>query len=286
MTALGLAGQTQPVPRNAAEWIARGNADLDRYFFNDAETDFRKAIALDGGSAKVYVYLTRALLGQLAPNLHIFPDVQNLLPKAERAIQEALELSPSDAEATCVRGVVNYKIALTLKDPVERARRLDAARRDYSRALELDAGLAEAHYELGDMVLDQVMMPIMAARTLSGVKPGQPGPIADAKISDAVRMKYGASVEDALTHTERALQIKPDWEPAVNQMAGLLLTRAILRENRAGYDADVAAANIWQRKREEIAAKRANTAPRGVLVINGLPSVAPPAPPPPPHLVQ
>jgi Tfp pilus assembly protein PilF len=51
--------QAQTDSGKAAEWIERGNADLDRYFFTNAEADFRKAIALQPDSGPAHLLLAR-----------------------------------------------------------------------------------------------------------------------------------------------------------------------------------------------------------------------------------
>src|SRR4051794_40912546 len=110
LTARGTARAQSPGDTHqAADWIERGKVDLKRYFFIEAESSFRKAIALKEDSATVHLLLTRALIGQLPLNLTLVPDSQGILPKAEQSINRALELSPENAEALSVLGIVNSK---------------------------------------------------------------------------------------------------------------------------------------------------------------------------------
>jgi len=137
--------QAQAGSGNAAEWIRRGKADLDRSFFTEAESAFRKAITLQPNSGPAHLLLARALLGELPPNLTMFPDSQGVLPKAEQAANTAVELSPGNAEALCVAGIVSYKTALTLKDPQQKDQRMSQAKKTVEGALAADPRSVEAH---------------------------------------------------------------------------------------------------------------------------------------------
>jgi tetratricopeptide (TPR) repeat protein len=217
----------------AADWMERGRSDLKRFFFTVAEVDFRSAIVLDPASASAYVGLTRALLGELPPNLHIAADVSGILPKAEAAARKANDLSPRNAEALCVLGIVNYKIALTLKDGDQRAARLNETKDDFTRALDVNPRLAQAYYRLGYMIHDQIGKPligaVMAAETAAMSM--HPGLIQDGSARSSVRSQYSDSVEEAISYTERALAIDPGYDAAAQQRSELLKLRAILREN-------------------------------------------------------
>jgi tetratricopeptide (TPR) repeat protein len=217
----------------AADWMERGRSDLKRFFFTGAEPDFRQAIEMDNASASAYVGLARALLGELPPNLHIAADVRGNLPKAEAAARKAIYLAPRNAEALCVLGIVNYKIALTLKDGDQRAARLNEAKDDFTRALDVNPQLAEACYRLGYLIHNQIGKPLigalMAAETAQ--MSIQPSLIQDGSARASVRSQYAEPVEQAISYTEHALAIDPGYDAAAKQYSELLKLRAILRDN-------------------------------------------------------
>jgi tetratricopeptide (TPR) repeat protein len=275
--------QAQTDSGKAAEWIERGNADLDRYFFTNAEADFRKAIALQPDSGPAHLLLARALLGELPANLKMFGDIQGILPKAEQAANTAVELSPANAEALCVAGIVNYKTALTLKDPAQRDQRMSQAQKTFERALAADPRSVEAHTELARMIVDPALEAATGARISSGMRIGQGGPIGNVELRHLLRTRYQAPLEDAMSHAKRALEIDPRYEPAMHQMAGLALLRASFLDNDSEYAADMQEANAWQQKEAALRAGKQPRTPPNLQggVIGGIIGSMPVAPPPP-----
>jgi len=65
--------------------IEHGKRDLSRFDFSNAEKILQKAVNLDPTSATAHRLLAQALIGQLPPSLHLFPDTSHLLLKAEIA---------------------------------------------------------------------------------------------------------------------------------------------------------------------------------------------------------
>ena len=271
----------QMPPVSAPVWMERGKAELKRAFFADAETDFRNAIALEPDNAKAYTLLARALIGQLFPNVSMFPDTQGLLPKAEEAITHALALSPEDSEALCVEGIVNYKFALMRRDPKEMALRLNEAKAAYDHALRVDPNSIEAHCELARMVVDMASMAFIRARSESRIKVGPPGPIVPIETRRMLQGRYASSVEDAMAHARRALEIDPQSVEGMNQLGGVFHTRAYLRDNDTDFAADMEAGNKWQN--QAMAIRRRTTPETGLpagfgAVLGALPTKAPPPP--------
>lgn len=276
-------GEAQ-VDAGALQWIERGKAEMKRGYSSAAERDFRKAIELEPENAKAFVLLTRALLGELPLNLRMFPDTQGVLPKAEEAVGRALAISPGDWEALCVAGIVNYKIATTLREPREKARRLNQAKNAFDQSLAANPNSAEANYELARMMHEQASDAVMGGRFASGMKVGQGGPIANMDVRHFLKQRFGVTIEEGLKHAKRALDIDPQCEPAMNQMAGLLLLRACLRDSAAEYEADFKLAQSWEAKEAAASASRRTTVSGNgpidaiIGVIGALPTKAPPPP--------
>ncbi len=260
--------------------MERGRVDLNRSDFKDADLAFRNAIAVDPSSAAGYIFLTRALIGELPPNLRLFPDSEGLLPKAEQSAKKAVALAPTNAAALYLLGKVEYKLGEASKNPALQAKYWIEANANIRRALELDPNSFEANYEWGSMIFNRIWTPLLVARTQSGVKPGKAGRIEDPALRKSLRIGYEASIDDALSHTQRALDGTTHFPMAMRQMSALLRLRAMLQDDVRDYEADNRSADEWQEKADAIAARqRAANPPQGVLMINGLPSVAP-APPP------
>ena len=199
----------------AEDRIQKANSELNRYHYSDAETAARNAIALAPASGPAYLLLARSLLGQL-PNLELFPDTKNILSQVEKTILTAIELMPSSAEASCVWGMVRLKTALTLRDPRQKAERLNEAKSAFDRALTMNPRSFDAHYGLAAMVVHHAGHAIIDARDRSGVPFGQPRRIDDNRRRSLLQDRYGASIEDALRHTQQALEIEPASEQAMS----------------------------------------------------------------------
>jgi tetratricopeptide (TPR) repeat protein len=278
-------GQTQTDLHSAADWIERGKAELGRYFFSDAESAFRKAILLEPDSAEAHLLLARALLGNLPPNLMLFPDSEGLLPKAEQAANRAVELAPDSAEALCVAGLVSFRTAKPLKDPQQRGRWIAKAQQSFSRALAADPRSVEAHVELAHIVIEDALGALLGARFASGMKVGQMGPIANVHLRHALRAKYSKPLEEAIAHAQRALETDPKADSAMKQMAGAFLVRADLGDTDSAFGADMKHSQEWQQKE---AAVRAGRQPKntpnhaggvlGAIIGATSPKVPPPSP--------
>jgi hypothetical protein len=284
LAAVAATAQTQS--RTAEEWIEQGKTELARYSHRDAEAAFRQAIALNPDSAQANVLLARALIGQLPLNLMLFPDSEGILPKAEQAANRAVELAPSNPEALCVAGIVNYKIGLTLKEPRMKAQRLTEALKSFQRALSADSRFLEAHLELAHMAVDQSALALMSAYAKSNKQITSPAPLADAELRRLLRARYSQTIQEGMSHASSALEIDPKSEPAMHYMMGLLTVRAALQDNQEDFAADWKQAQDWQQKEAALRAARQSRpltdAEKTGGVIGGIISSVPTVPPPPP----
>ena len=278
-------GQTRTGANESAAWIERGQAELDRSHFKDAESALRKAVELDPKSATAHFLLVRAILGQLLPNLRIFPDSEGLLPKAEVEGKIAVELAPADANAWCALGTAELKMADAARDVLTRASRLNLAQKAFERALTADPSSVEAHNQLAEMAFEQAMGPVLLARAQSGVKMGEKGPIRDSLLRSRLRATYGASIETAISHLQQALKIDPKSSQAMHEMGGLLLLRAAMRNEDSEYQADQSAAEEWMRKYVASVPQQPTAIPNGSreggvigAILSAVPTVAPSAP--------
>jgi tetratricopeptide (TPR) repeat protein len=279
----GANAQTANETPSAATWIERGKIELARGSSTEAETDFRQAIALEPDNAQASVLLARALLAELPPNPGLSADSQNLLPKAEQAVQRALALSPGDPDALCVAGIVNYKIAATLQNPREAAQRLNQAHAAFRGALEMNPNSLEAHYELARLLLETATEPVLAGFFQSGMQGGQTGPIENIEIRRRLQARYGFSIEQAMSHLTQDLNLDPRYEPAVRAISGAFMLRSVLQDTDSAYAADRQSYKFWQEKDNAILADQRAAAPPRVTplpagigsIVGAIPSEAP-----------
>ena len=263
-------------------WTARGQRDLDRFYFSAAEQSLSKAVRLDPKSATAHRLLARALLGQLPPNLHLFPDSQGLLPKADAEATKATELDPSDASSWCALGIVKHKLADLSRDGRVAAAHQNEAYEAFHRALANNPKSFEAHYELANMTMESVGVALLAARTQSGVSFGQPGRIRDDTIRYKMQAQYKTAVEDALSHSQEALAIDPSSASAMSEMSALLRLRSLLQDTEEDFRSDILAAEEWMRKADAARLAVAKTTPPSAPNLSGgiLGGIIGAAPPP------
>src|SRR5258708_16027639 len=89
---------------------------------------------------------------------------------------------------------------------------------------------------------------LMQARAKLGMKPEDPGPLADAATRADLKLNYGPTIEDGITNLKKALEIDPSYSDAMAYMNLLIRERADLRDSTAEYRDDIEEADQWLRK--------------------------------------
>lgn len=170
------------------------------------------------------------------------------LERAEAAASRTLESNAQDAAALSRFGTLEAKIAADTRNAVDKAERLRQARQAFEKALRIDPNLVEAHNGIAALVIGDVTLPLLRARIASLMMAGEPGPIRDEHQRAELRERYGKSLEDAIAHSQKALQVSPNDRTALSQIYTLFTMRASLAPSNEAYEADMKTANEWRRK--------------------------------------
>jgi len=157
---------------------------------------FQNAVEQDPDHALAWVGLADALTLQYD---YGHEDADSTLPRAEKAINRALELDPNLAEAYASLGLL-----------YSNRHQGSAAIRELKRAVELQPSYAEAHNWLSwnYQLLGQPVEALESAKKAVDLNPLSPEALSNLSIS----YLYNGHLEKALSESLRGIEIQPDWD--------------------------------------------------------------------------
>ena len=239
-----LAGQT------ATEWIQQGVEAYKAAQYDEAIDSFKQAVIGEPKSLRAHLYLATAYLADLYTTGSRSDD------KTRRAQQEfasVLELDPNNLAALSSLMTLSLQQA-NAAGAVEKPRLLEDSREWCTKVLAVDPKNKEAHYTIGVIQWSKFYPAYQAARARLGLKAEDPGPFKDAKLRVALRNEWGLTLQDAIDHFERALDLDPHYDAAMTYMNLVIRQRADLADNAYAYQAEIVKAEVWAKK--AIATKR------------------------------
>jgi TolB-like protein len=192
----------------------KGRALLDRRSdegIQQAARYFQQALARDSSYALAWAGLAdaRSLL-----SLYGYAPADSVLPTALAAADRAVELNPDLAEAHASRALVN-----------DYRRNGPAAIRGYQKALDLNPNYARAHQWLGNLYLALGRRAAAVSHLQTAAELDPMSPSIHAALAGAHNRRQPPRTEAALTHTDRAKQLAPDYA-AGHIVEGVALSRA------------------------------------------------------------
>lgn len=259
------AQNTQPAEWRA--WLNRGVEAFKRAGYEEASADFQKAVDLNPTEVTPRLYLATSYMQRYIPGAESAENLE-LARKADAEFRNVLATDPSN------RVALTSIASLSLNQ-----RKWDEARDWYQRLTVADPNNAEAYYSMGFIAWSKWYPPYGAARKQVGLRPEDPGPIADAAVRMSLRSQYWPVLEEGLWALNKALELNPQYDDAMAYMNLFIRERADLRDTREEYMRDIADAEQWVQKTLET--KRMKAQRPGSGVVSGA-VVAPPPPPPPP----
>ncbi|REL33342.1 hypothetical protein DYD21_11215 [Rhodohalobacter sp. SW132] len=196
--------------KRVAEWAPTDDLEAHRlYTYGRRQLDqrtgkgmkraveyFRSAVEQDPDYALAWVGLADALALQYD---YGHADKDKTLPRAEEAINRALELDPNLAEAYASLGLL-----------YSNRHQGSAAIRELKRAVELQPSYAEAHNWLSwnYQLLGQPVKALESAKKAVNLNPLSPEALSNLSIS----YLYNGYLERALSESLRGIEIQPDWD--------------------------------------------------------------------------
>jgi len=240
-------------PADVNGWINRGVQQFKSENYPAAVASFERAVAMDPNRLSARLYLGTAYMQQ------------GMTLPAEDQFRRVLETEPGNKVALASLGSLNLN-----------QKKWDEALNWYRKLIEADPQNAQAYYSIGFVAWSKWYPEYAKARAATGLRPEQPGPIADVQVRNALNAQYGPMLEAGIQAMNKALEINPQYDDAMAYLNLLARERADLRATEAEYMADVSTADDWVQK--ALAAKRAKAGRTAGYSI----APPPPAPPPPP----
>jgi TonB family protein len=204
--------------------------------YAEAAAAFQNAVNLNPSNGPARLYLATTWMAQYIPGSD---DPENLVraAKAEQEFNQALLIDPADKVALASIASLNYN-----------QKKFDEARSWYVKLLAVDSNNKEAYYTLGVIAWSQYYPAYSKARARLGMKPEEPGPIADATVKMELKTLYGAIVDEGMANLQNALAIDPHYDDAMAYLNLLIRERADLLDSKEDYRQAIIQADDWVRK--------------------------------------
>ena len=244
---LFLLGCSSLPAQTVQEWIQQGTEAYKAAQFDEAIDSFRQAVAADPQSVKAHLYLATAYLADLYTTAQSDEDKSR---KAQQEFARVLELDPKNVHALSSLATLGSQRA-DAAAPADKPRLLDESRQWCLRLLEVNPDSKEAHYTLGVIAWSKFHPACQAARARAGLKPGDPGPLKDAKLRAALRTEWEPVLQDGIAHLQRAVELDPRYVAAMSYLNLLIRDRADLAEHPYIYQAEITKADAWVKRAAE-----------------------------------
>ncbi|SPF49822.1 Tetratricopeptide TPR_2 repeat protein (modular protein) [Candidatus Sulfopaludibacter sp. SbA4] len=267
---LALSPLLAQMPDSAREWLNRGVQAFKNAQYNDAVTAFQKAVDLAPSDPTPRLYLATAYMQQYIPGADS-PENRAMAQQAEAEFRNLLSLDATNRVAMASLASLNLN-----------QRKWDDAREWYQKLLVQDPRNSEAYYSMGFIAWSKWYPDYSKARAQAGMKPSDPGPIADPSLRASLRGQYWGVLDEGLWNLHQALAINPQYDDAMAYLNLLVRERADLRDTKEEYTRDIAEADQWMHKVLETKRMKAMTQQGGGGGGNRIAAPPPPPPPPPP----
>ncbi len=179
-------------------------------------------------------------------------------------LQGVVDRDPTNLKALRGLAAVEFMQAGTIRDPIDKNRKLDEAASVLKKVIALSPGEVEPYYTLGVIAWTKVNGDLRNARQQLGMKPEDPGPLKDFNMRQEMRARFEPVIEDGLANLTKALELDNKNGDAMSYMNLLLRSRADIRDTSEQAADDIRSADGWVQK--ALAAKTSAIAPNGIRV--------------------
>ena len=231
----------------ARDNINKGVAAFKSAQYPNAVLFFAKAVELDPTFATARLYLATAYMNQYIPGADSPKNVE-IAKKALENFQKVLDTDPKNVTAVESIASLYYLESQGASKLEDKLARLEDARQWYQKLSELDPNKKQAFYSLGVIAWAKWYPDWNSARSKAGMKPDTPGPLKDKKVREALKAKYGQTIEDGIASLKRALEIDKEYDDAMAYLNLLYRERGDLADSFEGYKKDVEVADDWMQK--------------------------------------
>ena len=237
-------------PPEAREQVNLGVTAYKNAQYPLAAAYFTEAIRLDPEYVTARLYLGTTYMGQYIPGA----DSPENVRLAELAEQQFLAVLDRDA--------ANDIAIASLASLYYNQKKFDDSKRWHEKLTLLNPESKESWYTLGVIAWSKWYPLYSAARARTGMKPEDPGPIADEKVRQDLKMRFGSAIDEGIRNLERALKLDPEYDDAMAYMNLLVRGRADLLDSRSEYRREIEIADDWVQKTLATKKKKAETRAR------------------------
>ena len=257
LASISIFAQRVPIPGDTESSLEQGVEMFQTGKYLEAIAAFQKAVDFDPNDAMGHLYLGIAHTTQYNPGMPS-PESAAHGQQARAEFLRALEIAPANKPALQYLASLSMREAQVTQDQAEKNRKLDEARDWYLKVVALDPKEKDAYFSIATIDWMKLTPDLMNARTQIGMRPDEMGPLRDPAVRQTLKAKYGAVIEDGISNLTKALEIDPQYEPAMTYMNLMVRARADLRDSAAEYQSDIKAAETWVQKSADNRSSRIN----------------------------
>jgi TonB family protein len=261
-------------------WLKEGVDAFKSGHYSDAVAAFQKSVDLNPSAVEPRLYLASAWMNQYIPGA-TSPENLQAANNAERGFLAVLDLDPRNVTALESLASLKYLESQAAQVLEDKLKPLDEARGWYLKVVEADPGKKEAHYSLGVIAWSTWYPAWNAARVKLGMRPDQPGPIADPAVRAELRGRYETTKLDGIDHLNKALALDPKYDDAMAYKNLLLREYADLCDSKLEYEKMKAEADAWIQKALDTRREKAEQSVRTAAIETAGSGIAVPPPEPP-----
>jgi tetratricopeptide (TPR) repeat protein len=221
--------------------------------YTSAVEHFKTAVSLEPTYPTARLYLAMAYMSQYIPGAES-PENAMMAQAAHENFMKVLEVDPRNSVALAYIALLYFN-----------QKKFEDARDWYLKLIAVDPANKEAHYTLGVISWTKSFQKRMEARAKLGMKPEDPGPLKDKKVRETVKAENLPTIEEGITHLEKALEIDKEYDDAMAYLNLLLRERADLADSKEAYEKDVQAADDWTQRTLDTKKLKASRMPQGVI---------------------
>ena len=204
--------------------------------YPEAVEHFKTAVELDPGFAAARLYLATAYMQQYIPGAES-PENAKMAQAAFDNFKKVLDAEPKNTIAIASIASLNLN-----------QKKWDEAQQWYDKLVAVDPKNADAYYSMGFIAWSKWYPVYGTARVNAGMKPEDPGPLKDKKVTEELKAKWTPVIDAGLAALDKALQINPDYDDAMAYENLLIREKADLADNKDEDEKMVKVADDWVQK--------------------------------------
>ncbi len=229
------------------DWVFKGVRAFENAQYQEAAAAFQKAADLSPNEVMPHLYLANTYKAIYDPMSQRSESLA-AAAHAEAEFDLVLRLEPNNTLALRSLADMLQEEAALVSDDMDRNLKLDRSAAHYQRLLDIDSRDKKTYYSLGLLDWQRSFRAFMQARRELGMKPDQPGPLADVNLRQRLKAQYSSIVERGIANLQKTLEIDPAYNEAAETLALLIRQRADLRDTPDDWWRDEELAKQLSRK--------------------------------------